>query len=124
MWLIFSLLGCSTQTAWKSAQECISLPKGERRDDCLSIHVVELFEQDPKKAKQTVQELVFDPLIRDFIWLKVTREYNPATQEYCKEILNKALKDRCTTLARRPHLHREQRQGAEGIEKKNDAQKR
>ena len=109
MWFVLSLFGCNTQPSWESASQCIHLSKGEQKDDCFSIHAVELFELDPQTAKKTVRESISDPLIRDFIWLKVTREYNPATQEYCKEIEDKTLKERCITLVRRPHLHREKK---------------
>jgi len=112
MWFVLSLFSCHTQSSWDSVSECLSLQKGEKKDDCLSIHGVELFEKNPKNAKKTIQEAISDPLIRDFIWLKVTREYNPATQEYCKEINNKALKERCITLVRRPHLHREKKRSS------------
>ena len=106
MWFVLSLLGCQQQSSWESAAACMPLPKGESKDDCFSIHAVTLFEKDPKAAKKTIREEISDPLIRDFIWLKVTREYNPATQEYCKEMETKVLKERCITLVRRPHLHR------------------
>ena len=48
-----------------------------------------------------------DSLVRDYIWLKVTREYNPASQKYCQKIQDKTLKERCITLVRRPHLYKE-----------------
>ena len=112
MWFVLSLFGCHTASTWESVDQCLSLPKGEKKDDCFSIHGVALFERDSKTAKKTIQEEISDPLIRDFIWLKVTREYNPATQEYCKEMTTKPLKDRCVTLVRRPHLHREKKESS------------
>ena len=68
---------------------------------------MEVFNKDPSKGVKVVQEQISDQQIRDFIWLKVTREYNPATREYCDLIQDKTLKERCHTLSSRPHLHRD-----------------
>ena len=81
---------------------------GSERDDCWSVHIVERFEKDPVLAEKTVSEDISDPQIRDFIWLKVTREYNPSTRRYCEKIKDKALADRCLVLVSRPHLHRDE----------------
>ena len=105
MILLFSLFACTPQ--WSSIDDCLALAPSNQGDDCLSTHVVELFKKDPKKAQKELPSLVQDPIILDYLWLKVTREYNPATQDYCQKIKDTLLKNRCITLVRRPHLYRD-----------------
>ena len=105
MIFLFSLFACSPQ--WSSIDDCLALSRSSQRDDCLSTHAVDLFKRNPQKATQELPNLVLDPVILDYIWLKVTREYNPATQDYCKKIKDNLLKKRCVTLVRRPHLYRD-----------------
>ena len=104
--LFLPFLAC-TQTTWSSAEDCYTLSKGETRDDCFSHHVITMLQNNAQKTEQDVATLIHDPLVRDYIWLKVTREYNPASQKYCQKIQDKTLKERCTTLVRRPHLYKE-----------------
>ena len=105
--LFLCFLGCNKGSSWNSVEDCRTLSPSSDRDDCLSEHAVSLFVQDPKKAEKELISMVKDPIILDYIWLKVTREYNPASQKYCFKIKDKALRDRCATLVRRPHLYRE-----------------
>ena len=100
------LQGCHHHT-WNSVEDCLSLSKGTARDECLSEHVVDLFRTDPTAAKKQLPDLVQDPIILDYLWLKVTREYNPATRDYCMLTQDRILKQRCLTLVQRPHLYRE-----------------
>ena len=104
--LFLPFLAC-TQTTWSSAEDCHTLSKGEARDDCFSHHVITMFQKNAKKTEQDVATLIHDPLVRDYIWLKATREYNPASQKYCQKIQDKTLRERCITLVRRPHLYKE-----------------
>jgi hypothetical protein len=104
--LFLPFLAC-TQTTWSTAEECYALSAGALRDDCLSHHAVSLFRSSPQKAEKDISSMVLDPLVLDYIWLTVTREYNPASQRYCQKIKDKTLKDRCITLVRRPHLYKE-----------------
>lgn len=104
--LFLPFLAC-TQTTWSTAEDCHALSKGEVRDDCVSHHVIAMFENNPQKAERDVATLMHDSLVRDYIWLKVTREYNPASQKYCQKIQDKTLRERCTTIVRRPHLYKE-----------------
>ncbi len=105
--LFLPFLAC-TQTTWSTAEDCYALSKGEARDDCFSHHVITLLQNNAQKTEQDVATLIHDPLVRDYIWLKVTREYNPVSQKYCQKIQDKTLKERCVTLVRRPHLYKEQ----------------
>ena len=104
--LFLPFLACS-QTTWSSAEDCYTLSKGEARDDCFSHHVVTMLNSNAPKTEQDIATLIHDPLVRDYIWLKATREYNPASQKYCQKIQDKTLKERCITLVRRPHLYKE-----------------
>ena len=105
--LIFLIHQGCQNPSWNSAQDCLSLSKGKNRDACLTEHVIELFKEDSKGAKQRLPELVQEQEILDYLWLKVTREYNPATRDYCTLIQDRILKQRCLTLVQRPHLYRE-----------------
>ena len=104
--LILCFFSCTTQS-WESVDSCRSLAPSTKRDDCFSQHAVEWFQNDATTAETEIASMVQDPLILDYIWLKVTREYNPSTQHYCFKIKDSILKERCTTLVRRPHLYRE-----------------
>ena len=77
------------------------------RDDCFSQYAVEWFRNNPSQAESDITSMIQDPLILDYIWLQVTREVNPSSQQYCFKIKDSVLKERCTTLVRRPHLYRE-----------------
>ena len=70
-------------------------------------HGVSLFVHDPQKAEKEIPTLIQDPLVLDYFWLKLTREYNSASNRYCMKINDRILQDRCVTLVRRPHLYRE-----------------
>ncbi|MDG1481894.1 MAG: hypothetical protein P8R54_20050 [Myxococcota bacterium] len=110
MVLISFLFACNT-SSWDSPEDCEALSAGERRDDCWSVHAVELFKTNPDRGESLVEEQVSDQQIRDFIWLQVTREVNPGSYRYCEKIQESVLQERCKTLVSRPHLHRELLQG-------------
>ena len=110
MILLNLLLACNFGS-WSSPEDCEALSSGEKRDDCWSVHAVELFRTDPDHGIQVVEEQVSDQQIRDFIWLQVTREVDPGSFRYCERIQESVLKERCKTLVSRPHLHRELLQG-------------
>jgi hypothetical protein len=104
------LLACNTGS-WDSPEDCEALSAGEKRDDCWSVHAVEVFKTDPERGIAVVEEQVSDQQIRDFIWLQVTREVDPGSYRYCERIQESVLQERCKTLVSRPHLHRELLQG-------------
>ncbi|MFT5685060.1 MAG: hypothetical protein ACI8RZ_006006, partial [Myxococcota bacterium] len=110
MVLLSFLLACNT-SSWDSPEDCEALSAGEKRDDCWSVHAVELFKTDPDRGVSVVEEQVSEQQIRDFIWLQVTREVDPGSYRYCERIEESVLQARCKTLVSRPHLHRELLQG-------------
>ena len=110
MVLLSFLFACNT-SSWDSSEDCEALSAGERRDDCWSVHAVEIFKTDPDRGVSVVEEQVSEQQIRDFIWLQVTREVDPGSYRYCEKIQEGVLQERCKTLVSRPHLHRELLQG-------------
>lgn len=102
---IFLNLACASNS-WKSASDCAKLSAGAERDNCWAAHIVEVFSDDVKKGEGIVETEIEDETVRDFIWLMITREYDPSTNKYCKKIQEAVLADRCHTLVVRPHLHR------------------
>jgi hypothetical protein len=74
----------------------------------------QLFREDPKEAPSIIEEQVGDSLVRDFIWLTVTREVDPGSYKYCERIQESALGERCRVLVSRPHLHRALLESAAG----------
>ena len=110
MFFISLLVGCAVDKQseqWSSAEDCLSLPIGSSKDNCLSRYIVDIFKADPGNGIAVVKNQISEQSIRDFIWLKITREYNPATREYCDLIVDHILQKRCHSLSSRPHLHRD-----------------
>ena len=106
-WISFIFLFACRQEKLSSAADCEKLAAGSTRDDCWSLHIVSLMQQNEKKGMEVIQTQIDNSQIRDFIWLKVTREYNPATRKYCQRMQDEVLKKRCISLVSRPHLHRD-----------------
>jgi hypothetical protein len=104
-WLMLALLGCPDE-APSGVGGCQSMSRGAQRDACYVEHAVELFKQDRDLGTSTVVQEVSDPAIRDFIWLTVTRDVDPTSDQWCRRIESEAIAARCRVLVRRPHLHR------------------
>lgn len=88
-------------------EECRSIPEAARRDECLASTLPELFRKDPVLAEKLVEETISDPQIRDFVYLTVTRQFDPGSYTWCEKIKEPALVERCRVIVSRPHLHRE-----------------
>ena len=107
--IIFSL-GCSSEKGssdWSSVDDCFALSEAGNKDDCISRFILEVFKNDPSRGMKIVENEVSESINRDYIYLTLTREYNPATREYCDKIDDASLRDNCFTLQSRPHLHRD-----------------
>jgi len=104
LWML-ALWGC-TQKAPERFEDCRSMSAGTARDTCFVTHAVELFHRDKDLGTSTVVHEVSDPAVRDFIWLSVTRDVDPTTDQWCRRIESEAIAERCRVLVRRPHLHR------------------
>ncbi len=112
LWML-ALWAC-TQEEPQRFEDCRSLSAGTERDTCFVTHAVELFKRDKDLGTSTVVHEVSDPKVRDFIWLMVTRDVDPRSDQWCKRIQSEAIAARCRVLVRRPHLHRaieEEREG-------------
>ena len=107
MWISFFVLFACRQTSWSSASDCHGLEKGLDKDNCWSVHLVDVFKQDPTKGSQIIEQDISDQKVQDFLWLEMTREVDPTTMTYCKKITDKGLLERCRLLVSRPHLHRD-----------------
>jgi hypothetical protein len=66
----------------------------------------ERFGVDPDEAARLASEGIQDPLVRDLLFLRVSREVDPGGGRWCNLIGTAVLADRCRVLARRPHLSR------------------
>ena len=100
-------LACDNSTVPRSSEDCMGMNKGELRDDCWSNHILSVFEENEKRGTDILNDHISDPQVADYLWLMVTRDYNPSTRKYCDRIMNSALKERCMVLVSRPHLHRD-----------------
>jgi len=102
------LSGCGgpDPDSWDDPADCRALTDVTWRDECFSRVAVEVFRADRAAGEALVGE-VADALVRDYIYLAVTREVDPGSPKYCRMIERKELRSRCEMLVRRPHLHRE-----------------
>ena len=98
---VLLLLACG---GWTTIDDCAALA-GERFDRCVDETVLDLYRVDPGAADLWVQK-VEDPLTRDYIYYKVTREVHPGDFLYCDRIEMEKLKARCRVIVSRPHLHK------------------
>jgi hypothetical protein len=100
------MLWACNQAPPERFEDCRRLSAGTKRDTCFVTHAVELFKRDPALGTSTVVHEVSDSAVRDFIWLSVTRDVDPTTDQWCQRIKSEAIAQRCRVLVRRPHLHR------------------
>lgn len=103
--LLIALLACAEPPP-ASWTDCAAR-SGTARDDCHTQTLPRAFCEDPEAAARLVESEVSDPVVRDFIYLEVTNKVAPQSPVWCERIGDAALKERCLTVVRRPHLHRE-----------------
>jgi hypothetical protein len=113
MWNPFLIMLACTSQSWKNAEDCAQLPMGIDKDNCWSVHLVELFAEDSQQGFSIIENEVSSVKVQDYLWLEMTREVDPTTMTYCKKIIDKALMERCRMLVSRPHLHRDILRGKE-----------
>ena len=106
MLLLSIMLACQNDN-WSSAEDCENLPMGSAKDQCWSVHLLEVFREDPQTAGNIAEAQIQDTRIRDFVYLGVTREIDPSTTKWCDKMADAAMKERCEVLVSRPHLQRE-----------------
>ena len=105
MMLLGLLLAC-TPSDPKVPSDCASVSSQSSKDDCYAKVVPDVFRTDPDQGIAMVEKEIQNQTIRDFVYLKVTREIDPSTPRYCDKIKDTILADRCRVLVSRPHLHR------------------
>jgi len=106
------MLGCGATPNWSSYEDCQDLEMGAEGDDCWAQHAADFFrdaesESDRLAAEERIVARVEQTAVRDYIWLTITREVDPASYRYCEMIESPPLSERCRVLVSRPHLHRE-----------------
>ncbi len=111
--LVALAMACHGPAEPGSIEDCAGMRASSSRDECYAAFVPDLFLSDPRAAEEIVGERIADPLVRDFVYLQVTRDLDPAGGRWCERISAAAVAERCRTLARRPHLQRA-RMGAAG----------
>lgn len=104
--LLSLVVACSTQSQPSSLDACHGMDASPQRDECYADFLPELFLTDPPRAAELVQHGIEDSLVRDFVYLQVTRDLDPAGGRWCERISSTTVAERCRVLARRPHLQR------------------
>jgi hypothetical protein len=88
-----------------TVDDCNGLSPGDA-DACLGTVLPLLFRQDRAQAEELTASRVHSSLVRDYIWLTVTRDVDPRSYRWCDRIEDGAMAERCRALVSRPHLHR------------------
>jgi hypothetical protein len=104
--LLALLMACSTSAPPASIEDCHGRAASPARDECFAAFLPALFELDPMAAGALTESDIQDPLVRDFVYLQVTRDVDPAGGRWCDRISAPVVAERCRVLARRPHLQR------------------
>jgi len=101
--MLLLLIACAVEPqTWK---DCDSL-SGVARDDCQGRMFPKAFCDDAEGAARLVDEHVKDAAVRDLIWHQVTLEVDPRTARWCARIEDSAVRGRCESIVKRPHLQR------------------
>lgn len=103
--MLWFLIACSPSEPSVPA-DCEAVLSSSAKDECYAKVAPEIFRTDPAAGQSLVEEKITDVTVRDFVYLKVTREVDPSTTRYCDRIQDRVLADRCRVLVSRPHLHR------------------
>ena len=102
--VVLALLACSSPPP-ASWEDCAALG-GADRLDCLSQQLPKVFCEDPARGEALVNEQVEDATVRDYIWYRVTSDVEPNNARWCAKIGDSAIKERCQSVVKRPHLQR------------------
>lgn len=101
--MLLLLIACASEP--RSWQDCDAL-SGVARDDCQGRLFPKAFCDDPEAAAALVETHVSEPAVRDLIWHQVTLEVDPHTARWCTRIQDAAVRSRCESIVKRPHLQR------------------
>lgn len=115
--LLYFLGACAGSGDPTSADDCRDISNAKARDECFMAVAPAVFRESADAGEALVRE-VSDPLVRDYIFHKVTREVDSSSYRFCDQIQTPELAENCRTLVQRPHLHRDlvgkEAQGAGG----------
>ncbi len=104
--LLALFMACSTHSQPSSLEDCHGMEVSAARDECYADFLPDLFLTDPPRAAELVEQNIQDVLVRDFVYLQVTRDLDAAGGRWCERISAGPVAERCRVLARRPHLQR------------------
>lgn len=105
--LLFFACGASLDPEdWHDVSDCEAIDDTRWADECYAQLAVDVM-RGSDEAGEALIAAITDPLVKDYVLLKVTREVHPGTPKYCRQIEKKELRSRCDLIVRRPHLHRE-----------------
>jgi hypothetical protein len=85
---------------------CAAVAETAARDECYAAIAADVFRHDIREGEK-LADAITDPIIRDFVYLTVTREVDPGSPRWCNKMQEQALASRCRVIVSRPHLHRE-----------------
>jgi hypothetical protein len=106
MLLLVLMMACGTSSPPASIADCEAMEPSPERDECYAAFLPDRFAVDPMQAGELTERNIEDPLVRDFVYLQVTRDIDPAGGRWCERISATVVAERCRVLARRPHLQR------------------
>jgi hypothetical protein len=98
------LWACAARTPTTIA-DCEGLAT-EAADACYGAVLPTIFVRNRGQAEELTATRVQSSLVRDYIWLTVTRDVDPRSYRWCERIEDGAMAERCRALVSRPHLHR------------------
>jgi len=105
--LLLAACGPSLDPAdWHQVSDCGAIEDTRWADECYAHLAVDVMRASDEAGEALIAAIT-EPLVRDYVLLKVTREVHPGTPAYCRRIERAELKGRCDLIVRRPHLHRE-----------------
>jgi len=104
--LLSLIVACGTASPPQSIEDCRVMEPSTERDECYASFLPALFAVDGGAAADELESAVEDHLVRDFVYLEVTRDVDPAGGRWCERISAQAVAERCRVLSRRPHLQR------------------
>ncbi len=102
LWLLLTACSAPEPSSW---QACATLD-GVARQDCQGRMFPRAFCDDAARAEALVLEHVEDATVRDFIWYQVTLDVDPTSSRWCQKIVDDAIRARCDSVVKRPHLQR------------------
>jgi hypothetical protein len=90
-------------------EEQCELRFSAEHDQCYVEKILEGYAQEPQASEKLIKKLE-SPLTRDFVYLELGRRYHFRDQQFCRNIIDQSLNDRCLMMVKRPHLQRKEKE--------------